>query len=177
MGEPTKPEPVKLFTGLLTSSPKILSRVEEDLRAEFGSTDLESDLMPFDFTDYYREKMGEGIQRKFMSFEKLIDPGKISEIKLIANEIEEKFSENLDVEVPRPINIDPGYVGLSKMVLASTKNYSHRIYLRDGIYAEVTLQYKDGCFQPLQWTYPDYRSDGYIEFFEKVRARYSEQLD
>lgn len=177
MGEPTEPKPVKLFMGLLSSRPEILSSVEEDLRAEFGPTDLESELIPFDFTDYYRQEMGEGIKRKFISFEKLVDPGKIPDIKINTNETEEEFSEDLDVEIPRPINIDPGYVGLSKMVLATTKNYSHRIYVRDGIYAEVTLQYRDGCFQPLQWTYPDYRSHEYLEFFERVRTRYCDQLD
>ncbi|MCF7876602.1 DUF4416 family protein, partial [Candidatus Bipolaricaulota bacterium] len=135
MGEPTEPEPVKLFTGLLTGRPAIIPGVEEDLRAEFGPTDLESELIPFDFTDYYREEMGEGLKRKFISFEKLIDPGKIPEIKLVTNETEEKFSENLNMDLLRPVNIDPGYIGLSKMVLATTKNYSHRLYLRKGIYA------------------------------------------
>ncbi|MFW6006187.1 MAG: DUF4416 family protein [Candidatus Bipolaricaulota bacterium] len=177
MGEPTEPKPVKLFTGLLTSRPEVLSSVEEDLRAEFGPIDLETELIPFDFTDYYRQEMGKGIKRKFVSFKDLIDPGDIADIKLNTNEAEEELSENLDVDLPRPINVDPGYVGLSKIVLATTKNYSHRIYLQDGIYAEVTLQYKDGAFRPLQWTYPDYRSDEYLEFFERVRTRYCEQLD
>ncbi|MBS3787198.1 DUF4416 family protein [Candidatus Bipolaricaulota bacterium] len=177
MGKPTEPKPVKLFTGLLTGRPEILPAVEDDLRAEFGSTDLESGLIPFDFTDYYREEMGKDIKRKFLSFEELIGPGEISEIKLITNKMEEKFSENLDVDLPRPINIDPGYVALSKMALASTKNYSHRLYVGGGIYGEVALQYKDGCFHPLPWTYPDYRSEEYLEFFERVRTRYCEQLD
>ncbi|MBS3736518.1 MAG: DUF4416 family protein [Candidatus Bipolaricaulota bacterium] len=177
MGEPTEPKPVKLFTGLLTSRPEIFSSVEEELRAEFGPADLESELIPFDFTDYYSEEMGEDIKRKFISFEELIDPGDIADIKLNTNEAEEEFSEELDVDLPRPINIDPGYVGQSKMVLATTKNYSHRIYIRSGIYAEVTFQYKDGSFRALQWTYPDYRSEEYLEFFERVRTRYCEQLN
>lgn len=176
MGKPTEPKPVKLFTGMLTSLPEILDSVEEKLREEFYSFDFETELMPFDFTDYYREEMGEDVKRKFVSFEKLVDPGNIAKFKHITNEMEEKYTEELDVGVSRPVNIDPGYVGLSKMVLATTKNYSHRIYLRDGIYAEVTLQYKEDCFQPLPWTYPDYRSEEYLEFFERVRERYSEQL-
>ncbi len=177
MGEPTEPRPVKLFTGLLTSLPEVLDSVEEELRKEFGPSDFETELIPFDFTDYYRNEMGENIKRKFVSFEELVDPGDISEFKHITNELEEKYARELSVEVSRPVNIDPGYVGLSKMVLATTKNYSHRIYLSAGIYAEVTLQYKEDRFQPLPWTYPDYRSDEYLEFFERVRCHYSKQLN
>jgi len=177
MGKPTEPKPVKLFTGLLTGVPEILASVEDLLQQEFGPVDNESKIIPFDFTDYYREEMGEGIKRKFLSFDRLVDPGKLSEVKLITNEMEEEISAGTDFEPERPVNIDPGYVGLSKMVLATTKNYSHRLYLGDGIYAEVTLQYRDGCFQPQSWTYPDYRSEAYIDFFDRVRKRYRRQLD
>ena len=177
MGKPTEPIRVKLFTGLLTSRPEVLEVVEGKLRGEFGPTDLESGLIPFDFTDYYREEMGEGIKRKFLSFEKLIYPGDLPELKLLTNEFEEELSEQTGLDVLRPVNIDPGYVGLAKLVLATTKNYSHRIYLRDGIYAEVTLRYKNGDFEPLQWTYPDYRSSAYLNFFRRVRSRYCAQLD
>ena len=177
MGQPTKPKPVKLFAGLLTSKPEILDRVEAELRNEFGSIDMASDLIPFDFTDYYRDRMGEGIKRKFVSFEELIGPGSLSETKRITNDLEAEFSSRSDLDVPRPINIDPGYVGLSKMVLATTKNYSHRLYLGGGIYGEVTLQYKEGGFKPLPWTYPDYRSGKYLDFFERVRSHYCDQLD
>jgi len=117
------------------------------------------------------------IKRKFISFEKLIDPGELGKIKIWTNEVEEIFSNRSDQERPRPINIDPGYVGLSKLVLATTKNYSHRVYLGSGIYGEVTLQYKDGEYKPQPWTYPDYKSEEYLAFFARVREKYCRQLE
>ena len=177
MGEVTKPKPVKLFTGLLTGKPDILTGVESELEDEFGRIDLESQLMPFDFTDYYREEMGKGIKRKFVSFKDLVDPGELPHFKRLTNEMEVRFTGKSDLDLARPINIDPGYLGMSKVVLATTKNYSHRLYLKDGIYGEVTLQYRDGEFRPQDWTYPDYRTEEYLEFFEKVRDRYCNQID
>jgi len=176
MGEVTKPKPVKLFAGLLTSKPDILTGIERELENEFGRIDLESQLMPFEFTDYYREEMGEGIKRKFVSFRDLVDPGKLPDCKRLTNELEVNFAEKSDSGLSRPINIDPGYLGMSKVVLATTKNYSHRLYLRGGIYGEVTLRYRDGEFKPQDWTYPDYRTEEYLEFFEKVRGRYCNQI-
>ncbi len=177
MGEPTKPKPVKLFTGLLTSTPEVLEEVEAELSARYGKIERRSPLIPFDYTDYYDEETGEGIKREFLAFEELVDPGRLPEIKLETNELEVCFSRELDIDLPRPVNIDPGYIGLSKLVLATTKNYSHRIYLRDGIFAEVTLRYRKGGFEPLPWTYPDYRSQDYIDFFEETRELYLDQLE
>ncbi len=177
MGKPTEPKPKKLFIGLLTGAPDKLGVVETKLEEDFGKMDGESSLIPFDYTDYYEEEMGQGIKRKFVSFEELVHPGELSRIKLRTNEIESHFAGKLDMEVPRPVNLDPGYLGSAKIVLATTKNYSHRIFLKEGIYAEVTLQYKDGGFEPLPWTYPDYRSNEYIEFFEMTRDIYLNQLD
>ncbi len=177
VGETTEPKPVKLVVGLLTSLPSILEEVEADVGEKYGAIDGRSSLIPFDYTDYYDREMGEGIKRKFLSFENLIDPAELARIKLATNRIERRLAEDGDFEVERPVNIDPGYIGLSKLVLATTKNYSHRIYLRDGIYAEVTLQYRDQGYQPLPWTYPDYRSEEYLDFFETTRERYRGQLD
>jgi len=176
VGEPTEPKPVKLFAGLLTGMPELLEEVEDGLKREFGPVDCRSGPIPFDFTDYYREEMGEGIERSFLSFQRLIDPGFLPEIKLLTNELEKKISRRGKYDVSRPVNIDPGYLGLSKTVLATTKNYSHRLYLERGIYAEVTLQYSEGRFQPLPWTYPDYRTDKYLDFFARVREIYRKQL-
>ncbi|MCF7875520.1 DUF4416 family protein [Candidatus Bipolaricaulota bacterium] len=177
MGKPTEPKPKKLFISLLTGVPDILDEVESKLGEDFGKMDGESSLIPFDYTDYYEEEMGQEIKRKFVSFEDLVHPGDLSQIKLRTNEIESHFAGKFDPEIPRPINLDPGYLGSAKIVLATTKNYSHRIFLKEGIYAEVTLRYKDGLFEPLPWTYPDYRSDEYIEFFEMTRDIYLNQLD
>ncbi|MEF8725866.1 MAG: DUF4416 family protein [Candidatus Bipolaricaulota bacterium] len=176
MGKPEEPDPVKLFTGLLTGQIENLGKVEEELEENFGPIDEKSPLIPFNYTDYYRSEMGKGLMRKFVSFRNLVSPETLPGIKLKTNEIEQDFSDSGEFNVPRPVNIDPGYVGLSKLVLATTKNYSHRIYLGKGIYAEVTLQYKDGSFQHQPWTYPDYRSNEYIAYFDKLREKYKQQL-
>lgn len=177
MGEPSRPEPVKLFAGLLTGYPDLVSEVKSRLVDQFGTIDEESPLISFDYTDYYSDEMGEGLQRKFFSFRNLVPPDELAEIKLKTNEIERSLAERTEVSVERPVNIDPGYLGLSKLVLATTKNYSHRIYLERGIYAEVTLQYEDGGFRPQPWTYPDYRSDDYLDFFQGLREKYVVQLE
>ena len=177
MGKPTEPNPVKLFIGLLIGNPDILPEVGDKLEDRFGRRDCESPVIPFDYTDYYNQQMGPEIKRKFISFEKLIDPGELASIKIWTNEVEELFSNRSDQELPRPINIDPGYVGLSKLVLATTKNYSHRLYLGSGIYGEVTLQYRSGEYKPQPWTYPDYKSEEYLEFFARVRKKYCRQLE
>ena len=176
MGEAEEARPVKLIVGLLSGERDLLPAVRSELQGLLGPAEEESDLFPFDFTDYYEEEMGGGLEKKFFSFEKLIKPDSLAEIKLQTNELEKKFSREVE-EPPRPVNLDPGYVGLSKLVLASTKNYSHRIYLRRGIYAEVTLIYKGGEFQPLPWTYPDYRTEEYRNFFQSVRDSYRQELD
>lgn len=176
MGKPEEPTPVKPFAGVLTGYPETIPEVKSELESRFGRADEESSLFQFDYTDYYSEKMGTGLKKKFFSFHSLVSPGELAEIKLKTNEIEEKFAGKLDTGTTRPVNIDPGYVGLSKVVLATTKNYSHRIYLGRGIYAEVTLKYEDGRYRLQPWTYPDYRSEEYLEFFDDIRESYSRQL-
>lgn len=176
MGKPEEPNPVKLFTGVLTGYPETVPEIKSELESHFGEVDRDSRLFPFEYTDYYAEEMGKRLEKKFFSFRPLISPDELAEIKLKTNELEEELAERLDPEVDRPVNIDPGYVGLSKMVLATTKNFSHRVYLQRGIYAEVTLRYEDGRYRPQPWTYPDYRSDEYLKFFEDIRESYSRQL-
>ena len=177
MGKPKKPNPVKLFAGVLTGYPETISDVKDELESLFGGVDGGSQLFPFEYTDYYGDEMGSRLKKKFFSFQPLVSPEELAEIKLRTNELERDLAGRLDTEVARPVNIDPGYVGLSKMVLATTKNYSHRIYLERGIYAEVTLKYENGSYKPLPWTYPDYRSEEYLKFFQDIRGRYSDQLE
>jgi len=176
MGKPEKPALVKLFTGVLTGSPETIFEVRNELESLFGRVDEASQLFPFEYTDYYDDGMGERLKKKFFAFQSLVSPEELVEIKLQTNELEKELAGKLETEVARPVNIDPGYVGLSKMVLATTKNYSHRIYLQRGIYAEVTLKYENGRYKPLPWTYPDYRSEEYLDFFHVIRERYSKQL-
>src|SRR5271157_1080432 len=166
MGKIQKPLKVKLFAGLIANSGNKITEAEKLLIKNFGTIDLESPVIPFTFTDYYSAEMGRNLFRKWISFEKQADPEELSKIKVKTNSLEDKFSK-LGL---RSVNIDPGYVTLSKVVLASTKDFSHRIYLSKGIYAEITLIYKQKEFVSLPWTYPDYTSATALTFFSGIRG-------
>ncbi|MDP2912604.1 MAG: DUF4416 family protein [Candidatus Omnitrophota bacterium] len=163
----------KLVVGLLSADAALFSKLKKILERMFGNSDFESDISEFPYTDYYREEMGENLKRRFLSFDKLFRINGLHKIKLKTNGLEKRFSKN----GKRAINIDPGYLNLSKLVLFSTKDYSHRIYLNNGILAEVTLYYKNNTFNPWPWTYPDYKSDTYIGIFNSIRSRYKNQID
>ena len=171
-----EPEPAKLIVGILASNYQCLHTAAETLTNKLGGADFTSEVWPFDKTDYYKDQTGPRILRQFLSVERLIDPGKLAKIKLQTNKLEEKLAKVLGIPLPRPVNLDPGIIEPSKLVLATTKDYSHRIYIGRKMYAEVTLAYDKGRWQPLDHTYPDYRQQCYCDFFEKVRARLLEQL-
>ena len=174
MGETKGHPPVKLIMGMIAADANIFSSVEALLSQKFGHVDFWSDDIPFNYTDYYTKEMGPNLVRKFVGFEKLIQPEEIVEIKIFTNSLEERlFYPNTR---RRRVNLDPGYVSAAKLVLASTKDHIHRIYLRDGIYAEITLRMEKKTFRPWQWTYPDYRSEEYIGIFNEIRRIYMEQL-
>ena len=160
---------VKLICSVLTGRADLFDTFRAALTKEFGPTDFESDVFPFDHTGYYEEEMGPGLARKIYSFEDPVDPGAIAGIKLRTIVMEKELTKHTQAKVNRVVNLDPGYVGMLKMVLATTKDRAHRIYLRDGIYAEVTLEYIKGGFQPTPSTYPDYRLPEYRAFFDDVR--------
>jgi len=167
MGKIGKAPEALLFAGLIYRK-EIKDDIERML-LPFGRLDIFSSELSFDdFSKYYAREMGEGLIRQWVSFERIITPDEIVEIKLESNRIEEKVSTT----DRRIINIDPGYITLSNLVLASTKNYSHRIYVGKGIFEEVTLIYRKAeGFVPFEWTYPDYRTDEARKFFEKVREK------
>ena len=167
--------PVKLFVGVLVSHSRLLPEVEQRLSAAFGPIDHRSDVIPFDFTDYYEPEMGEIIDRRLFSFERLIEADQLPEIKRQTNRLEDGMLP-LFPAAKRPGNLDPGYVELAKVILASTKNFYHRMYLGNGIFGEVTLHFKNNTFQFFPWTYPDYQSKDYQEFFLRVRQIYRAQL-
>jgi len=169
-------KPVKLIVGILAADHQSLHAAVEAIDAKLGKTDFTSDVWPFDKTDYYKDQTGPRILRQFVSIEKLIDPGKLVKIKHKTNKLEQKLAAKAALPVPRPVNLDPGYIEPSKLVLASTKNYSHRIYIGKKIYAEVTLIFDKGNWRPLEHTYPDYRQQCYFDFFAKVRNKLLEQL-
>ncbi len=174
MGEIRKHPPVKLIMGMIAADESLFSSVEAPLSQKLGNTDFWSDVIPFDYTDYYARELGSDLLRKFVSFEKLIQPEELVEIKIFTNSVEQEFLYP-DTD-HRRINLDPGYVSAAKLVLASTKDHIHRIYLRDGIYVETTLRMEKKTFRPWQWTYPDYRSEKYIGIFNEIRRMYMEQL-
>jgi hypothetical protein len=176
MARPRLAKPVKLVVGLLAGDVDLLRRARQLLIHDYGAVDLESDVWPFDQTDYYEPEMGPGLNRWFLSFERLIRPDSLAEIKRQTNELEQRIADDcLLPDRQRPVNIDPGYLDLARLVLATTKDRSHRIYLGAGIYAEVTLVYSAGAWQGQPWTYPDYRRPDYHEFFQRVRRRYHAQ--
>ncbi len=172
MGNIQKEIPVKLICGFIFSDKESFIKASAFLSRKFGKIDFESESLVFNFTGYYEKELGNDLKRKFISFERLIWPSKLCSIKIYTNKIESKFLINSN----RKINIDPGYVDASKLVLATTKDYSHRIYLSKGIFAEVTLAIQDKCFVPCLWTYPDYRTDVYLKVFNQIRLIYLGQL-
>ena len=169
MGRPAAHDKATLIVGMLSRFPELFERASDAVSARFGGVMRESEVLPFDFTDYYSPEMGEGLQRKFYAFARRIEPERLVDIKLWTNELEGLLPGD-DYTVRRPLNLDPGYVTPSKLVLATTKDQAHRIHLSRGIYGEVTLSFVNKAFRPMPWTYPDYRTEPYRRFFETVRA-------
>lgn len=170
------PQPVKLIIGILASNQQALSAAVKILKKEFGVIDSESNVWPFEQTDYYKDETGENILRQFVSFEKLINPAKLAKIKHKTNKLEQKIAKKLVCDLPRPINLDPGIIEPSKLVLATTKNFSHRIYIGKRMYAELTLSFIKGSWKSFDYTFPDYKRGYYNDFLSQVRTRLVEQL-
>ena len=169
MGKLREVEPVVLIAGITFAGCEVPESAIKALEDEFGPIEFMSDPFVFDMTDYYAAEMGEHLQKVFYCFKQPIDPIALADVKIKTNEIELSFAGD-DTENPiRTINIDPGYVTLSKLVLASTKDYSHRIYIGKRIYAETTLRVTGGSFNTIDTTYPDYKTPIAIDFFNRVR--------
>lgn len=162
---------VKPICGLLWASKIQLEAFCEELIPILGEIDLSSTPFKFSFTEYYTEEMGKNLKKCFFSFTKLINPGMLSTIKIATNQIEAGYS----YKKKRQVNIDPGYITGAKLVVASTKDFAHRIYLDHGIYGDVQLRYLGRHFKSSPWTYPDYQTDDVLRFFEKVRSQYLKQ--
>jgi hypothetical protein len=172
MSKPTPAEPVKLVFSVFATAVAQLSEKINTLSALYGQPDFVSALMPFDYTNYYCPEMGENLIRRFLAMERLIRPETLPDIKLATNEIEQKSVLNKR----RQVNIDPGYISKAHLILATGKSYTHRPYLRDGIYADLTLIYQGKKFCPLPWTYPDYADEKQLLMLSKIRAKYLLQL-
>lgn len=172
MGKPETPVPVKLFVGVLYAEGGKLDSAVELLSTEFGAPDYQSEPFVFDGTDYYEPEMGADLKRAFVSFERLIPPDQLAAVKLKTNDIEEQLS----TDGRRTVNLDVGYLDFNKVVLASTKVAGPKIYLADGIYADMTLRYEKGKFFAYDWAFLDFRSGLYDACFLRIREKYKAAL-
>jgi hypothetical protein len=172
LSELTQPEPVKFFIGAFAADPEVLGEVEEILAVRLGRVDWRSPPLMFDRTRYYEKEMGWPLHRRFFAFERLISPEFLVDIKLATHDIEVDYTDS----GRRTVNIDPGYLCAERLVLATGKNYIHRIYLGKGVYADLTLVFSRGSFKILNWTYPDYAAPEMIGYFNELRSRYMTQL-
>lgn len=172
MGDEKQHPPVMLICGILAANQDMLHDALELLTDEWAKPISTSDPINFIYTDYYNKEMGTTILRMYCAFDVYIDPAEIFSIKRQTNQWEQFFLN----DGMRQVNLDPGYVSLAKLVLATTKDASYRIYGGDGIFAETTLYYKAGSFTTFDWTYPDYRSEQAIAYFNTVRELYRQYL-
>lgn len=172
MSFPQKPALAKLVIGLFTKEKRLFDDTVRTLSERFGPVDMISVWFSFDYTTYYEPEMGSPLFRRLVVFKSLIEQNELSDIKLLTNELEIKYSTDGN----RRVNIDPGYMLLERFVLATGKNFTHRIYIGKGIYADLTLVYQKGGFQKLPWTYPDYADTPLIAFLKQVRNKYAWDL-
>ena len=173
MSLPRPPIAVKLVLSFIFKEGNDYPAAVLEAEAQYGPLDFMSESLPFDFTDYYKKEMGKGLRRRMASFQPLISPDQLPAVKLWTNALESRF---LNEQGGRKLNIDPGYLTAAQFILATGKAYSHRLYLRDGIYGDLTLIFQKGVFTPLPWTYPDYASQPLIGLLSILRQRYLWQL-
>lgn len=172
MSQPRAPQPAKLVIGLFLNDRTLLPRIVEELTADFGPIELASVWFNFDYTSYYAREMGGPLYRRMLVFEHLIEQETLADIKCRTNAVEARYADLGN----RRVNIDPGYLLYERFVLATGKNFSHRIYIGKGIYADLTLIYQKGGYQTLPWTYPDYAADEMLDFLSLVRQSYARDM-
>jgi len=166
------PLPVKPICSFIYQQEEVYQKSRQILTRKFGKIDFETDSLDFNFTHYYEKEMGAPLRRRFISFLKLKRPDELVYVKLFCMKIEKKFAR----ADRRTINIDPGYLNEAKLVLTTTKDYHHRIYVGRGIFEEVTLYYAKSDFRDFDTTYPDYRTPKYKKFFLEIRDNYRNQI-
>ncbi len=172
MSRLAEPTPAKLVVGVIYRQQEVFEAALERLAACLGEVDVLSARLAFDQTDYYAPEMGPGLWRRLAAFRELIDPGSLGPIKRRTAMIEAEFT----AQGKRQVNLDPGYVTLERLVLATGKNFVHRIYLGQGVYADLTLIFERGRFRPLPWTYPDYAGEELRSLLEMIRRNLIYQL-
>ena len=178
--------PVKLISGIIAGRDEHFARAEERLSGLCGPIDSRSARFPFAFTDYYEAEMGSGLRRGFVGFDRLIDPSGLAAIKIRTNELEREIAAEFEADRPgrqeqpgprgRIVNIDPGYLTAAALIMATTKDFSHRIPLRDGIFGHLEFLFTKTGVRRLDWTYPDFAQAGYEAFFLDIRRQYLRRL-
>ena len=172
MSELKEPCPVRLIIGLIYCESALIDSCIKKLTSKFGQINYISQKLPFDYTKYYETEMGKTLTRKILSFSRLIKRDSLVDIKLFTNNLENEFM----IYEKRTINIDPGYIAKEHLILSTGKGYYHRPYLGKGVYADLTLVYKNKQFHGLEWTYPDYNSESMKILFKQLRQGYIKQL-
>ena len=175
MTEPIPFLPAKLICGIIASKDRYFKSAEERLVELYGPLDLSSPLFEFVFTDYYEKEMGQNLKRRFLSFANLISPEELSEIKIQTNALEQEIKEEMKAG-QRVVNLDPGYLTSSALIMATAKDFAHRIPLQNGIYAHLEFLFGKKEVRRLSWTYPDYETEGYQMFFLEVKRTYLSQI-
>lgn len=169
MGQITTHQPVLLLLAAFSRHSAALDWGLQRATQEWGPALMVSPRFDFRETDYYQSSMGEQLQKTFFTFQQPVDPADLPRWKTQTNAWELEYAQAAGHPEPRPLNLDPGYLSLAKLVLASTKDHAHRIYLREGIFAEITLSYRRKGWQNLPWTYPDYQRTDFQQFFTQCR--------
>ncbi len=169
MGTISPPQPVLLIVAVSSRYDAALHWAREKIAAEFGVEGGVSPAFDFTETDYYTATMGADLKKQFLVPATPMDPGRLAAIKHLTNQWEIEYATPAGHAEPRPLNLDPGNLTRAKLVLASTKDHSHRVYLSEGIYAETTLRYRAKQWHPFEWTYPDYRREDFQAFFTACR--------
>lgn len=172
MGKIKPYPPVKLIAAIATSDPDLWPECKQKLESLYSDIDIALEWYDFHHTDYYLTEMGKNLKKRMISFRELISAEQLPDIKLATNQLEREFVKG----GKRRLNIDPGYICTPKLVLATTKDFSHRIYLNEGIFGDIHLKYQKGSFRAQEWTYPDYREPEVIHFLNRVREVYLLQM-
>jgi hypothetical protein len=176
MAEPRPPVPALLVVAAFSRHPEALGWAQTRLEEVIGPVGLAGTPFVFNQTTYYTATMGQGLRKQLLAFRDLVAPDLLPDLKLRTNALEHELAAAGTYPDARPVNLDPGLLTLGKFMLATTKDQAHRVYLRDGIYAEVTLRYHQGAFEPWPWTYADYRQSCVHEFLQQAREYYRLRL-
>ena len=174
MAQPREFSPVKLICGVIYKEDALYAEIRRRLEAEWGKIDSESPAFPFDLTGYYEDEMGGGLVRRFVSFETLVPPESLPAAKLWAIELESIIRQERGL-TGRPVNIDPGYLTASAVIMATAKDFAHRIPLGRGIYAHLEFLFSRPGVRTLDWTYPDLRREPAQAYFRNVREIFLRQ--